>query len=372
MAEALHIAPSPSGRQDLFKRGGESAGRCYQCATCSSVCALSTPEIPFPRRQMMLAQWGLADQLAGDPAVWLCHQCGDCTERCPRDARPGDAVQGMRSMVIEALAFPSFIGKLVGNVGKSWPVLLGVPWLFWLALWGAGVITAPGGTIHAYEDFVPHGLLYAVFFPVAAYVTLAAWIAGRRFWKKMGEGTKRNGSFLSGLVPVVMDILGHKSFGTCEKVSSRRWAHLALFWGFVGAAVTSALLIWAIYIQGEEMPLPLTHPIKILGNLSAVLLVVGGLWLFVSRFGTHKALIRTSAFDFFFLSVVAMVIATGVIIEAARFVWPANVAAFLYTLHLGVVLTLFVTFPYSKFAHMLYRTLALVHQRLTTSPEGGR
>jgi quinone-modifying oxidoreductase subunit QmoC len=321
---------------------------------------------------MLMAQWGLADQLAGDPAVWLCHQCGDCTERCPRDARPGDAVQGMRSMVIETLAFPSFIGRMVGNVGKTWPILVAVPWLFWLALWGAGVIAAPEGAIHAYEDFVPHGLLYAVFFPVAGYVTLVAGIGGLRFWKKMGEGTDRKGSFIGGLVPVVIDILGHKTFGSCDRVSGRRWGHLALFWGFVGAAVTSALLIWAIYVQGDEMPLPLGHPIKILGNLSAVLLVIGGVWLIVSRFATHRALIKTSAFDLFFIGVVAMVIATGVIVEAARFVWPANVAAFLYTVHLGVVLTLFLTFPYSKFAHMLYRTLALVHQRLTTSPEGGR
>ncbi|MEW6366823.1 MAG: hypothetical protein AB1714_19520 [Acidobacteriota bacterium] len=36
----------------------------------------------------------------------------------------------------------------------------------------------------------------------------------------------------------------------------------------------------------------------------------------------------------------------------------------LYVVHLGVVLCLFITFPYSKFAHMLYRTLAMVHARM--------
>jgi quinone-modifying oxidoreductase subunit QmoC len=226
--------------------------------------------------------------------------------------------------------------------------------------------------LHAYEDFVPHGLLYAVFFPVAGWVTLAAGIGGARFWKKMGEGTERRGSFLTGAWPVLVDVLGHKSFGTCEKISSRRWAHLALFWGFVGAAVTSGLLVYVIYVEGAEMPLPLGHPIKILGNLSAVLLVVGGFLLIVSRFGMHRTLIKTSAFDMFFLSVVALVIATGVIVEAARFVLPVTTAAFLYTIHLGVVLTLFLTFPYSKFAHMLYRTLALIHQRMTTTPREGR
>jgi quinone-modifying oxidoreductase subunit QmoC len=322
---------------------------------------------------MLLAQWGLTDRLAGDPAVWLCHQCGDCTERCPRDARPGDVLQGLRSKVIETLAFPGFVGRLVGNVRRTWPILLGVPWLFWLLLWAAGVIELPAGDrIHAFEDFVPHGLLYAVYFPVAGWVTLAAAMGGVRFWRKMGQGVERRGSFLSGLAPVVGDVLAHRSFGSCDKVSIRRWAHLALFWGFVGAAVTSGLLIYAIYVMHAEMPLALDHPFKILGNLSAVLLIVGGVLLVTSRFGTHRTLIRTSAFDLFFLGVVTLVIATGVIVEAARFVLPTTAAGVLYTAHLGVVLTLFLTFPYSKFAHMLYRTLALVHQRATASAEEAR
>jgi quinone-modifying oxidoreductase subunit QmoC len=121
-----------------------------------------------------------------------------------------------------------------------------------------------------------------------------------------------------------------------------------------------------------EMPLPLGHPFKILGNLSAVLLVGGGVLLAASRFGTHRSLIRTSAFDLFFLGVVALVIVTGVIVEVARFTLPSIAAGLLYTAHLGVVLTLFLTFPYSKFAHMIYRTLALVHQRITTRPQAGR
>jgi quinone-modifying oxidoreductase subunit QmoC len=322
---------------------------------------------------MLLAQWGLTDQLAADPAVWLCHQCGECNERCPRDARPGDVLQGLRSKVIEVLAFPGFIGRLVGNARLTWPILLGVPWLFWLLLWASGVIEVPAGErLHAFEDFVPHGLLYAVFFPVAGWVTLAAGVGGMRFWRKMGEHNKRTGSLFSGLWPVVADILGHKSFGTCETVSTRRWAHLALFWGFVGAAVTSGLLIYAIYVMKAEMPLPLGHPFKLLGNLSAVLLVFGGIMLVTSRFGMHRSLIRTSAFDLFFLGVVVLVVATGVIVEVARFTLSARAASFLYTAHLGVVLSLFLTFPYSKFSHMLYRTLALVHQRVTAAPAAGR
>jgi quinone-modifying oxidoreductase subunit QmoC len=47
-----------------------------------------------------------------------------------------------------------------------------------------------------------------------------------------------------------------------------------------------------------------------------------------------------------------------------------TVAVALYVVHLGVVTTLFLTFPYSKFAHMLYRTLAMVHEQAAGSARG--
>ena len=126
MATQTAVIPSAEFRRELKARGGASAARCFQCATCSSVCELAPADAPFPRRQMLLAQWGLADQLAGDPAVWLCHQCNDCSVRCPRDAKPGDVMQVIRSLTVEKLAKPKFMGSLVAKARTTWPALLGL------------------------------------------------------------------------------------------------------------------------------------------------------------------------------------------------------------------------------------------------------
>ena len=144
--------------------------------------------------------------------------------------------------------------------------------------------------------------------------------------------------------------------------------HLTLLWGFVGAAVTSGLLVIGIYLMGMKMPLPLDHPFKILGNVSAVLLVVGGVLLATNRLAASRPLGTSSAFDTFFLTVVLLVILTGVLAEAGRFLLPPAAAVGIYVAHLGFILSLFITFPYSKFAHLLYRTLAMVHERMSTSP----
>ena len=362
------ISPSADFRRALHQRVGGNANRCYQCATCSSVCDLSPDDAPFPRRQMLWAQWGLADRLAGDPAVWLCHQCNDCTTRCPRDARPGDVMQATRSLMVEELATPRFMGKLVGNARVTWPLLLAVPILFWVALIAGTVgLTAPLAPF-GYHNFVPHSLIYAVYFTTTAIILFALTASGLRFWKLIGEHNPRQGSFIGALIGVGIDICTHKKFGKCGTASGRRWGHFFLVWGFVGAAVTSALLILAIYVLKAPMPLALEHPFKILGNVSAVLLVVGCAMLFFNRLGGRDRAGASTAFDIFFLGVVILVVVTGCLTELGRLYWIESLACWLYIVHLGAVLCLFLTFPYSKFAHIFYRSLAMIHERMAVAP----
>lgn len=368
MAAIPVLLPSAELREELTRRGAGDVGKCYQCATCSSVCELAPSQAPFPRRQMLLAQWGLVDRLAADPAVWLCHQCNDCTVRCPRDAKPGDVLQAVRSLVIEKLSFPAFLGRFVAKARATWPLLLGLPLLFWVALLGlTGHLGVPADLESgwAYEQLVPHVFIYGVFFPVAGWVLLASAVSGRRFWNLLGSTGARNGSFWGSLVPVLGEVAVHRRFGRCGAAKPRQLGHLTLLWGFVGAAVTSGLLIVGMYIQHLAMPLPLSHPYKILGNISGALLVVGGAMLVGNRLGDRRASGTSSAFDSFFLGVVVLVIATGMTVELARLADAASFGLTVYIVHLGAVMTLFLTFPYSKFAHMLYRTVAMVHARMS-------
>jgi quinone-modifying oxidoreductase subunit QmoC len=175
---------------------------------------------------------------------------------------------------------------------------------------------------------------------------------------------------------VLVEVATHKRFGDCERgVPKRRWGHFLLMWGFVGAAVTSGFAVLYLYKDtvflswlklGYSYPVPLDHWVKWLGNFSAVLLVVGGILLYANRLtATDKLVGATTGIDRFFLYTVLWVIVTGVLTETFRFVAvPTVLAAVVYVLHLGIVLTLFLTFPYSKFAHLVYRTLAMVHERM--------
>ena len=360
----MALRPSTRTRADLAARGGGTAARCYQCATCSAVCELATPELAFPRRQMHLAQWGLGDRLAADPAVWLCHQCNDCTERCPRDAKPGDVMAAVRSVVIETLAVPRFMGRLVANAATTWWLLLGVPIAYWIVLLHTyNGFDIPAGPKFANHDFVPHALIYATYFTVTGLVGLVVAVSALRFWRLLGEGAPRPGSLVSAAVATVVDILTHDRFASCGQAKPRRWGHFFLLWGFIGAAGVSGLIVVLMYGFGTELPLPQTHWVKVLGNLAALSLVAVAALLLVNRLG-GDALGKTTAFDVFFFAVVLLVIATGIGTEVFREAGRPVIGCWTYVVHLGAVLCLFGTFPYSKFAHILYRTLAMIHQRM--------
>ncbi|MGD8440920.1 MAG: quinone-interacting membrane-bound oxidoreductase complex subunit QmoC [Holophagae bacterium] len=394
MASIPIVQPSDL-RHEFFERGGENAARCYQCATCSSVCELAPADSPFPRRQVLLAQWGLFDQLMGDPAPWLCHQCNDCSVRCPREVNPGDIMASLRAMVVEKLAFPAGIGHMVGNVRKTWPLLVFGPILFWAILIGAvtgfgevethhGLVPGPTMGQYFYDALVPHWLIYAVNFAAVGFVCVALFASGTKFWKMMGNQQQRSGSFIGSLFGAVKDIALHTKFSTCDRgIPKRRWGHFMVMWGFVGAAVASGFAVVFLYadtppfswffalpfFQDIGYPVPITHWNKWLANISAVLLVVGGILLFVNRLKRGDKLVgQTTAFDRFFLWLVLTVIATGVLTEVFRFtVANPTIGFVVYVVHLGVVLSLFLTLPYSKFAHIFYRTLAMVHERMTTA-----
>jgi len=363
MAPSVKITPSRSFREELTRRGGGSVGRCFQCATCSSVCDLSTEAAVFPRRQMLWAQWGLRDKLLADPSIWLCHECTDCTARCPRDARPSDVLKGARAMAIEAFGAPAFLARLVGNASTTWPILLGAPVAFWAVLVYLTVGFNVTGPL-AYNHHIPNGLIDGVFVPAALFATLAAVTGARRAWNAWGEGVQREGTLMSGLVAVAGDILAHRRFGSCGTANTRKGSHTLLVWGFLAAFVTTGSVATAEYVFGAEIPLAQVHPIKLLGNTSAVLLSAGLVGLWLKRSASAVLAGRTTAFDTFFFRLLVLLVGSGIGSEVARYTLPAQIALSIYIFHLGMVLAFFLTFPFSKFAHALYRTLALAHERL--------
>lgn len=394
MAEALRLKPDREFVDEVIDAGGGDLKKCFQCATCSVACELSHGPSPFPRKEMIWAQWGLKDRLLNDPDVWLCHQCNDCSMRCPRGARPGDVLAALRQKTIEHYSFPSFMGRLV-NSARAMPVMLILipALLLGLAVLGRDAIGEALGLSdpHAafYAEFFPHWLLI-VFFTTLTVLTFLGLITGLvRFWKGMknADEARGKGTPVQGVVPSVVtavkDLLTHARFGKCGDQKARKNTHLMAFYGFLALFVVTVWATFDLYlfpVLGIESlyPFDLTHPMKVLANVGGIILVVGTGMAILNRLnapedGKHQS----TSFDWIFLWLLFLVGVTGFVTEVFRFtVSPETMGTLEYTaygfyfVHLVLVFGLLVYLPYSKFAHMWYRILAMAYAEHTGRTNG--
>ena len=383
--DSVVISPDLEFVNSVIRGGGESLKKCYQCATCSVVCNLTPADKPFPRKEMIHAQWGLKEKLIGNPDIWLCHQCSDCTAYCPRGAKPGEVLNAIRKLSIENYSVPKFMGKLVGNPGAL-VLLLAVPAvIFMIVLAGLGhlnleSIRNEAGKI-AYSSLIKSYFIDGVFVPIFMFAVVSLAIGVTRYWKDMikATGVKPKVSIVSAITETIGEILAHKRFEQCNVAIGRKLAHMLVFFSFIGLAITTA---WAVlYLYGYEImhalgktpypwllgpsPYPLTDPVKWLGNVSAIMLLVGIVMVINNRKKNEEKAGKGGYYDWLFIYIVFAVMATGILSELFRLANIAILAYLIYFAHLVVVFFLFAYAPFSKMAHMMYRATAMVFAKAT-------
>jgi quinone-modifying oxidoreductase subunit QmoC len=374
MSQTAVVRPDQNFVKDLVEGGADTLKKCFQCATCSVVCNVSPDERPFPRKEMIWAQWGLRDRLVKDPDVWLCHQCNDCSKHCPRGARPGDVLAVLRRMTIREAATPRIVAEMV-NKPKFLPVVFGIPVGILLVLMAiAGTLKIPQGEI-VYAKFVPHIIVDPLYLLTAFWAVVCGALGIKKLWAGFKEVMPAEEKEYKAspmefttlyVVPTVVEILKHNKFLDCVVNRVRYLSHLNLLWGFILLAITTASVATGVYLFGYETPWPLYHPVKWIGNLGAVMVIAGGILAIRDRVSRDEVEAgKATYFDWLFVTVVLATGATGLLTEILRLIDVAPVAYPMYFIHLVFVWFLFAYLPFSKFAHLLYRSTAMVYTRYT-------
>lgn len=351
----------------LKKNGGDTLKECYQCATCSVVCSLSPQDQAFPRKEMISASWGQKENLLSDPDIWLCHGCADCSTYCPRGAKPGDVLGAIRTYAIEYFAFPKFLSSAIKQPKYLIPLLI-VPFviLFFLLYnnLDGNFSQLNEGTVR-FSRFLPHGILEAFFIGGNVLIFAFATVGLIRFWRNLNtiSPPKQKSSFVGVLIATITDILAHKKFNTCSTNSSRFWGHLLIFYGFLGAMLTAGLAVGALVLY-DLTPIPFFHPIKILGNLSGIAMVVGCIIFTVHRLKTKTEKGSNTYNDWLLIAFIFLVAFTGLLTQSMRLLEIPFLAYNIYFVHMVFIFFLLWYAPYSKLAHMFYRTLAMVYLKL--------
>ena len=305
----------------------------------------------------------------------LCHGCGECLYAC-QYAPPHEfainvpqTLAAARVVSYEQYAWPAPLARAFRATGVGTALLLAAA--FALVLLGAtlalnpGALRAPGADFYA---VIPHAVLVALFGGVGSLVILALAIGGMRCRRDFASAATQHGA--GGVAAALHDALTlkhlHVAGADCVtalevRTPWRRLLHHLTLYGF--ALCFASTCIAALYdLAGRSAPYAYSSAPVLLGLAGGASLSAGTaglLWLrrFRDRALTHASQERLDAA---FATLLLLTAATGLLLLALR---SGAAMGLLLIVHLGIVLALFVTLPYGKFVHGLYRFLALAKYR---------
>jgi len=375
MADAYLVEPDVGFINEVAAFGGGDLKKCYQCATCAVACPISPDTRPFPRKEMIAASWGLKDKLVGNGDVWLCHNCGDCNTLCPRGAKPGDALAALRQYTIYEYARPKGIAKFVSDP-KKLPILLAIPAAIFIVL---GIISNivglgwfhpfPGPDQVWQSDFINNYLVDIIMVPTFTAAIAIFALGLKRFIGDIHVNALAEGKtdqekidpvgFVQALVRTIPTILTHSKFNECTENKDRATAHMMVLFGFIGLfIVTNCFFIaeWVFHIEGPYSQL---NPIKWLGNIAGISLIIGAILLIKNRLSRKDLL--TTYWDWYLVGLAFALGITGMLTQMARLAGIFSVSNVIYFLHLLFIWALFAYTPFSKLGHLVYRTVAMTY-----------
>ncbi len=385
MSSPVRIQPDPSFVRELQAAGGESVKKCYQCATCSVACPLSPSENPYPRKEMVWAQWGLKDKLMNDIDVWLCHNCGTCSDLCPRGAKPADTLAAIRNMTYRKLVGPAIIGEWMSS-SKGLPYLIGIPAVIFLLIWAITTgLSIPAGEIKFGKVYPGDYTIDPLFGAVFLFVCWSFYKGVTNMWKSFGAlpttfviGDKTpKPNLVQAVITVLRDeIVTHRRFNECGKDNTERFkGHWAILFAFVALGVVTSIVAvshWGSKVPGfgwlhvlGDTPMPLYSPVKLLAVAGTVAGFYGLVMLTRRRLNLDAQKDGSSFYDWYLLGVIWGVFVTGLGSMVLRLSGAAGLAYPMYYLHLISVFMLIAYLPWSKLGHLVYRTTALVYARMS-------
>ncbi len=351
---------------DLIQEADRQFTICNACRYCEGYCAFF---------RAIETRW---DFSKGDVfyLAHLCHDCRACYYAC---------------MYAPPHEFAINIPQITGNVRIasyqrwSWPRLLarcftdrriGIA----LAAITAAVVVLLSFILVRPDVMLSQHLGPGAFYRIIPYLAMVipglalfcygigVWVrGGARFWSETSSVLRRPGG-LKALAKAVSEALGLQylrgggpgCYYPKERPSAvRRVYHSFTFWGFLSCF--TATILAAIYQDFFHWlpPYSLTSAPVIFGSVGGVALIIGtgGLIWFKLKSKPEPAAAGASTLDYVFLATIALTALTGLLTLIFR-ATPA--LGSMLTLHLALVAALFITAPYGKFVHFVYRLLALI------------
>jgi citrate/tricarballylate utilization protein len=340
---------------------------CNSCRYCEGLCAV------FPAMEMRRAfSDGDLNYLAN-----LCHGCGACYTDCQFSPPHEFDVNVPKVLAIaraDSWAYYTWPSAFAGVFARNGLVISVVTtlsvaaFIFGFAAFNDpqvlfGVNTGTG----AFYKLMPHNAMAAVFAAAFLYAVVALAMGVRAFWRDIGEPIgmlAEPRSLWTAMKDAgqlrYLDGGGVGCVNEDERPNDRRKIfHHFTFYGFALCFASTFVATLYHYLLAREAPYPWWDLPVLLGTLGGIGLLIGPAGLLAEKWKRDPDLVDQArmGMDVAFIIMLFMTSLTGMALLLLR-----DTAAMgpLLALHLGVVFALFLTMPYGKFVHGIYRYVALV------------
>ncbi|QHG64782.1 tricarballylate utilization 4Fe-4S protein TcuB [Pseudomonas putida] len=339
---------------------------CNACRYCEGFCAV------FPAMTRRL-EFGQADihYLAN-----LCHNCGACLHACQYAAPHEFQVNVPKAMAKVRLdtyaeyAWPRTLGRLYQRNGLTLALASGFGLVLFLCLtllaMGNLFTAMPGGNFYG---IFPHNTLALMFGAVFGFAVIALTLGVRRFWRDVSPPKAPTALKTAAALEATASVAKLKYLDGghgqgCNNADDRftlwrrRFHHLT-FYGFLLCLAATASATLYHYLLGLAAPYPVLSLPVLLGIAGGLGLLVGpaGLLYLNLRRNPNHGDAEQKPMDRGFIALLLLVSASGLALLALR---ETSALGLLLALHLGLVMAFFLTMPYSKFAHGIFRSAALL------------
>lgn len=339
---------------------------CNACRYCEGFCAV----FPAMTRRLEFTQADI-HYLAN-----LCHNCGACLHACQYaaphefDVNIPKAMAKVRLDTYAEYAWPQVMGRLYQRNGLTLALASGGGLALFLCLtlmlMGNLFTAIPGGNF--YKIF-PHNTLALMFGSVFGFAVLALTMGVRRFWRNVSPVAASLPLKTSAALEATANVakLRYLDGGHGEGCNNaddqftlwrRRFHHLT-FYGFMLCFAATGIATLFHYLLKWSAPYPIFSLPVMLGIAGGIGLLIGPaglLWLNLRRNPAHGDE-HQKPMDRGFIALLFLVSASGLALLAFR---ETSALGLMLAIHLGLVMAFFLTMPYSKFAHGIFRSAALL------------
>ena len=357
-------------QSELLREGEHMLTVCNACRYCEGFCAV-WPAMEYRRKFSESDLTYLAN---------LCHNCTECYYACqyapPHEwlVNPPQTFAKVRAQSYEQFVWPKWLGSAFRANALVVSLVSALVLVFFLLgtaqMLGPSALVAavPGGNFY---NVTSHELLVLTFGAVGLFAALALLVGLIGFWRNTGEQLSdlTNAAALKTAIKEVLrlEYLDGRGWGCAnpegESSQTRRWFHHFTFYGFLLCFAATTLGAIYYYVLGLPGPYGYSSLPVVLGTLGGIGLLIGpaGLYFLKLRRNRETADEQQYGMDVAFIVMLLLTSATGLALLGLR---ETAAMGTLLLIHLGIVMALFLTLPYGKFVHGIYRGAAILRYAL--------